>query len=39
MISGVHAYVAAARIADGGEAPTDLKLLDKILFQIGSHIK
>ncbi len=27
--------LTAARTADGGESPTDLKLLDKILFQLG----
>jgi hypothetical protein len=27
--------LAAARIADARESPTDLKLLDKILFQVG----
>jgi hypothetical protein len=30
--------LAAARIEDKGEAPTDLKLLDKILFQIGMEM-
>jgi hypothetical protein len=27
--------IAAARIVDGGASPTDLKLLDKILYQLG----
>jgi hypothetical protein len=31
--------LAAARVADAGESPTDVKLLDKILFQIGSRMK
>jgi hypothetical protein len=31
--------LTAARIADNRESPTDLKLLDKILFQIGSRMK
>jgi hypothetical protein len=28
--------IAAARVADGGESPSDLKLLDKILYQLGA---
>ena len=31
--------IAAARIADANEAPTDLKLLDKILYQLGLRMK
>jgi hypothetical protein len=30
--------LAGARTVDAGESPTDLKLLDKILFQIGMHM-
>ena len=30
--------LAAARIADVRKSPTDLKLLDKILFQLGIHM-
>jgi len=28
----------SARLADGGNSPTDIKLLDKILFQLGLRI-
>jgi hypothetical protein len=31
--------LAAVRIADARESPTDLKLLDKILFQLGMRTK
>jgi hypothetical protein len=31
--------LGAARVADGNESPTDLKLLDKILFQLGLRMK
>lgn len=31
--------LAAARSADAGESPSDLKLLDKILFQLGIRMK
>jgi hypothetical protein len=30
--------LAAGRVADGRESPTDLKLLDKILFQLGLNM-
>jgi hypothetical protein len=39
VLLGNTEELAAARAADSGESPTELKLLDKILFELGLRMK